>query len=87
MSEFINIAGFWLAQTKDNKPYFRGSIGSKDNSIKAFIFKNDKKKSEKDPDYRLRINKDDLNTLLSVIENLNTTNNSNDADDSDNNLF
>lgn len=47
----INLTGLWAGESKSGKKYMKGSLGM----AQVFIFKNDKKRSDKSPDYFLCI--------------------------------
>lgn len=45
----IEASGLWLKKTGEGKPYFAGKMGG----VNILIFKNEKKTSPNQPDYRL----------------------------------
>lgn len=51
MSEMINICGLWAGKDKNGNPMMSGKLTY---SSKIFIFRNNNKKKENDPDYYLK---------------------------------
>jgi hypothetical protein len=48
-SSLINATGLWVNESKGGKKYMAGNMGN----VRVLVFKNEKKRNEKDPDYRL----------------------------------
>lgn len=47
----INITGLWINKDKNNDEYMVGNCGA----VRYWVFKNKNKKTNKDPDYILKI--------------------------------
>lgn len=49
-----SIGALWKKESKDGKIYFSGNIEiAEGNKIRVVVFANDRKKNEREPDYRI----------------------------------